>query len=250
VCGTIPSVRLPLLLGLAATLTVFPLVAQAPTPSKPDVGEGLKRERERLANYQWRLRTEMKIDGVPRVSRIENVHLGPSGELVKKIVKFDKSMAPTPFPENDPRARLAAPPTNTEEDTLFEQAQELMQFYARLSPERVEAWAEKAELMPPDPDRAGKVRLHGRGLGRPQDDAVLYLDPLTKVASEIEVKTTVDFRIVDIAFLRATFEPLPQVRPNVPAVWVPKKIFLNMNRGKRAVTLEMETSDWRIWTGA
>jgi hypothetical protein len=240
-------VKRPLLLVLAATLTAFPLAAQAPTPSKPDVAEGLKRERERLANYQWRLKTEMKVDGVLRVSRLENVHLGPTGELVKKIVKFDKSPEPTPFPHNDPRARFAVPPTNTEEDTLFEQAQSLMQFYARLSPERVEAWAERAELMPPDPDRAGKVRLHGRGLGRPQDDAVLYLDPLTKVASEIEVKTTVDPRIVDIAFLRATFEQLPQVRPDVPAVWVPKKIFLNMNRGRREVMLEMETSDWRAW---
>ncbi len=249
-CGTIPSVRLPLLLACAATLTGFPLAAQVPSPSKPDVGEGLKRERERLANFQWRLKTEMKVDGVLRVSRTENVHLGPNGELVKKIVKFEKAKEPTPFPETDPRARLAAPTTNTEEDRLFEQAQALMQFYARLSPERVEAWAERAELMPPDPDRAGKVRLHGRGLGRPQDDAVLYLDPLTKVASEIEVKTTVDPRIVDIAFLRATFEALPQLRPDVPAVWVPKKIFLNMNRGKRAVTLEMETTDWRSWTGS
>ena len=95
---------------LAATLTAFPLAAQAPTPSKPDVGQGLKRERERLANYQWRLRTEMKIDGDLRMSRIENVHLGPDGELVKKIVKFDKSPAPTPFPENDPRARACRPP--------------------------------------------------------------------------------------------------------------------------------------------
>ncbi len=234
----------------AATLTAFPLAAQAPAPSKPDVGKGLQIERERLAAYQWRLKTEMKVDGVLRVSRTENVHLGPNGELVKKIVKFDKSIAPTPFPANDPRARLAPPPSNTEEDTLFEQAQSLMQFYARLSPARVAAWAERAELMPPDPDRAGKVRLHGRGLGRVQDDAVLYLDPQTKIASEIEVKTTVDPRIVDIAFLRATFEPLPQVRADLPAVWVPKKIFLNMNHGKRAVTLEMETSEWRAWTGS
>ena len=249
-CGTIPSVRLPLLLVWIATLTAFPLAAQVPAPSKPDVGEGLKRERERLASFQWRLRTEMKVDGVLRVSRTENVHLGPNGELVKKIVKFEKAKEPTPFPGNDPRARLVAPTTNTEEDTLFEQAQALMQFYARLSPERVEAWAERAELMPPDPDRAGKVRLHGRGLGRPQDDAVLYLDPLTKIASEIEVKTTVDPRIIDIAFLRATFEPLAPVKPGAPAVWVPKKIFLNMNRGKRAVTLEMETTDWRSWTGS
>jgi hypothetical protein len=238
----------PLLIA-AVTLTVFPLGAQAPTPSKPDVGKGLKLERERLAAYQWRMKTEMKVDGALRVSRTENVHLGPNGELVKKIVKFDKSVAPTPFPENDPRARLAPPTSNDEEDKLFERAQSLMQFYARLSPERVALWAERAELMPPDPDRAGKLRLHGTGLGRPQDDAVLYLDPKTKIASEIEVKTTVDPAIVDIAFLRATFEPLPQVRPDLPAVWVPKKIFLNMNLGKRAVTLEMETSDWRSWTG-
>lgn len=242
--------KLRLLLFAAATLSVSHLGAQAPAPSKPDVGGGLKIERERLAAYQWRLKTEMKVDGVLRVSRTENVHLGPRGELVKKIVRFDKSMAPTPFPENDPRARLASPTSSTEEDTLFEQAQSLMQFYARLSPERVAAWAERAELMPPDPDRAGRIRLHGRGLGRVQDDAVLYLDPLTKIASEIEVKTTVDPTIVDIAFLRATFEPLPRVRPDTPSVWVPKKIFLNMNRGKRAVTLEMETSDWRSWTGS
>ena len=238
------------LLFAGATLTAFPLGAQAPAPSKPDVGKGLQIERERLAAYQWRLKTEMKVDGVLRVSRIENVHLGPNGELVKKIVKFDKAMAPTPFSENDPRARLASPPSNTEEDSLFEQAQSLMQFYARLSPERVAAWAERAELMPPDPDRAGKIRLHGRGLGRTQDDAVLYLDPLTKIASEIEVKTTVDPRIIDIAFLRATFEPLAQVRTDIPAVWVPKRIFLNMKRGRRAVTLEMETSEWRSWTGS
>ena len=242
--------KLRSLFFVAATLTAFPLAAQAPAPSKPDVGKGLKIERERLAAYQWRMKTEMKVDGILRVSRTENVHLGPSGELVKKIVKFDKAAEPTPYPENDPRARLIEPTSGTEEDSLFEQAVSLMQFYARLSPERVAAWAERAELMPPDPDRAGKVRLHGRGLGRPQDDAVLYLDPLTKIASEIEVKTTVDPRIVDIAFLRATFEALPEVRPGIPAVWVPKKIFLNMKRGRRAVTLEMETSDWRTWAGS
>jgi hypothetical protein len=243
-------VEIRALVFAAATLTAFPLGAQAPAPSKPDVGKGLQIERELLAAYQWRMKTEMKVDGVLRVARTENVHLGPNGELVKKIVKFDKSMAPTPFPANDPRAHLAPPASNAEEDTLFEQAQSLMQFYARLSPARVAAWAERAELMPPDPDRAGKIRLHGRGLGRVQDDAVLYLDPQTKIASEIEVKTTVDPTIVDIAFLRASFEPLPQLRDDVPAVWVPKKIFLNMKRGKRAVTLEMETSEWRSWTGS
>ena len=133
---------------LVATLTASTLAAQDPTPSKLDVGPGLERERARLSNYQWRLKTEMKIDGTVRMSKLEDVHLGPDGGLVKKIVKFDKAMEPTPFPENDPRSRVYAPTTGTEEDRLSEIAQDLMQYYARLSPERVTEWAKNhmAEL--------------------------------------------------------------------------------------------------------
>ncbi len=230
-----------------ATLTALPLAAQDPTPSKLDVGPGLKRERERLSNYQWRLRTEMKVDGTIRMLKVEDVHLGPDGGLVKKTVKFDKPAEPTPFAENDPRARVYAPTTGTEEERLSEIAQDLMQYYARLSPERVAEWAKNAEVLPPEADHPGLVRMHGRGLGRPLDDAVLFFDPKTKTAAQIEVKTTVDPRILDIAFIRATFEPLPQVRADVAPLWVPKRVFLNMRRGKRAVALEMETSDWRQW---
>ena len=122
-----------------------------------------------------------------------------------------------------------------------------MQYYARLSPERVTEWAKNAEILPAEADHPGLVRMHGRGLGRPLDDAVLFFDPKTQTAAQIEVKTTVDPRILDIAFIRATFEPLPKVRSDSPAVWVPKRVFLNMRRGKRAVALEMETTDWRAW---
>jgi hypothetical protein len=232
---------------LLATLTASPLAAQAPTPSKPDVGQGLKRERERLSNYQWRLKTEMKVDGTMRMSKVEDVHLGPDGGIVKKMVKYEKAAEPTPFAENDPRARVYAPLSGSEDDHLSEMAQDLMQYYARLSPERVAEWAKRAEILPANADHPDLVRMHGRGLGRPLDDAVLYLDPRTQTAALIEVKTTVDPQIIDIAFIRATFEAIPQVRPDVPVLWVPKRVFLNMKRGRRTVTLEMETSDWRTW---
>lgn len=230
-----------------ATLSAMPLGAQGPAPSKPDVGQGLQRERARLANYQWRLRTEMKVDGAIRLSKVEDVHLGPDGGLVKKIVRFEKAAEPTPFAENDPRRRLYEPLPGSEEERLSDIAQDLMQYYARLSPERVAAWAKRAEILPGDADHPGLVRMHGRGLGRPLDDAVLYLDPKTQNAMLIEVKTTVDPRILDIAFIRATFEELSPARPDAAPVWIPKRVFLNMNRGRRAVALEMETSDWRTW---
>src|SRR5262249_38486948 len=151
--------------------------AQQPTvASKPDIGEGVRREKERLANYQWRLKTEMKVDGVVRLLRLDDVHLAPAGELVRKSVRFEKKPGPTPLPEKKPRARVTKPATDEEDSLLADQAQALMDLYARLAPERLEEWGERAELLPPDPDRAGLSRLHGRGLGRPQDDAVLYLD--------------------------------------------------------------------------
>ena len=229
------------------TLTAPAPASQAPTPSKPDVGGSVRKERELLANYQWRLRTEMKVDGIPRLQKVEEVHLGPDGGIVKRQVKYDKRPAPTPVPHNDPRAKLDPPATDEEDDIFAEHAQELMQLYARLSPERLDEWAARAELMAADPDRPGRIRMHGRGLGRPQDDAVLYLDEKTKAPTEIEVKTTADAWIKDIAFLRATFETVKTTESTTSPLVVPKRIFLNMNRGKRVVTLEMETSEYRAW---
>jgi hypothetical protein len=231
--------------ALGAALSA-PLAAQTPT-GKPDVGAGLKLERERLANFQWRLQTEMKVDGVSRLLRTDDVHLGPGGELVRKQVKYDVRPAPTPIPERDPRARGYHPPTEEEDSRLSDQAQDLMHLYATLSPERLDAWGARAELLPPDPDKPGLIRLHGRGLGRPQDDAVLYLEASKRTPVELEIKTTVDPRILDIAFIRVSFEVLPLPRPGAAPLTIPRSIFLNMDRGKRHVTLDMETSDYRSW---
>ncbi len=220
---------------------------QEPSPTPASVGEDLKRERELLSNYRWRLKTEMRVDGLLRITRLEDVNLGPEGGFRKRLVRFERAPEPTPVPYGDPRAGLAAPPSPDDDDRFFDTAVSLMELYARLSAERVTAWAARAERLPEDPDRPGRPRMKGRGLGRPQDEAVVYLDPVTRRAREIEVKTTVGPEVKEIAFIRATFELLTPPNPGLPSVTVPKTIFLNMKRGKRAVTLEMETSDWRLW---
>ncbi len=235
--------------ALAALLLAHtgPLSAlQAPATNEKSAGEGLQRERERLANYRWRMKTEMKVDGILRLTRLEDVNLGPSGGFQKKLVKFERAPEPTPVAYSDPRfGRLS--PSQADDDRFFDTAQYLMELYARLSPEQVGTWKGHATLLPPDPDRPGLLRMEGRGLGRPQDDAVVSLDPKTRRAAEIEVKTTVSAEVKEIAFIRATFEPLAPASPESPAVLAPKKIFLNMSRAGHSVTLEMETSDWRTW---
>ena len=231
-------------LFIAHTGPASPL--QAPTPGK-SVGEDVKRERELLANYRWRLRTEMKVDGRLRLTRLEDVNLSPSGGFQKKLVKFDRAPEPTPVPFGDPRAGLSQAPSSEDDDRFFDAAQFLMELYARLTPDQVNAWASKAKLLPPDPDRPGLLRMEGRGLGRPQDDAVVYIDPSSRRATEVEVKTTVGPEVKEIAFIRASFELLTPASPEAPPVLVPRRIFLNMNRGRHAVALEMETSDWRVW---
>ena len=227
---------------------LLPLVValNALADQTPNLGQEMKVQRDRLAGYQWRLKTEMTVDGALRVTKLEDVHLGPGGTLVKKIVKFEKKDAPQ-LASTDPRKRLGPPATDAESDRYGEQAHALMMFYAQLSAERVDRWARDAETLPPDPDRPGKLRVHGRGLGRLQDDAIVYLDAKTKVPVEVEVKTTVDRLLTDIAFIRASFEAIPTPRTGVTMPFAPKKIFVNMNRGKRRVTLEMETSDYRPW---
>src|SRR5512140_714437 len=175
----------------------------ASAPAPPEVAAGVTRGREELSHYRWRMKTEMRVDGSLRITKVEDVHLGPDGGLVpQKTVRFERQPQPTPLPYNDPRNKLDAPPSEIEEEQFFDTARNLMQYYATLPPDRVAAWMAKADVMPHDPERAGRIKLHGRGLGRPQDDAVVYLDPATRAAVEIEVKTSVSAKIVDIAFLR------------------------------------------------
>ena len=65
--------------------------AEPPPTPRPDVASGLESGREGLARYQWRLRTEMKIDDVLRLTMVVDVHLGPDGGLVtKKTGRYDK----------------------------------------------------------------------------------------------------------------------------------------------------------------
>jgi hypothetical protein len=223
--------------------------APQPVPARtPDVTTGLQIERERLAGFQWRLKTEMKVDGSLRIVRVEDVHLGPDGGLVRaKTVKYDKKPQPTPLPFKDPRAALGPPATDKEDEAFFEQAQDLMQFYFRLSPERIGKWADGAERLGTDPDRPGRVRLHGRGLGRPFDDALVYLDAKTKAPTEIEVKTTINPLMVNIAFIRLFIEPFTPPEPGAKPLLVPKRVFLTMDRGRRHAAVEMEMSDFRSW---
>lgn len=231
---------------IALALVGAPGIEPPPT-ARPDLATGLEAGRKGLAQYQCRLRTEMKIDGVSRLTKLEDVHLGPDGGLVtKKTVKYEKRPEPTPFPRNDPRASRQNPLTQIEEERLAEAAMEVMQLYARLSPDVVRHWQEGAVLLPPDPDRPGLVRMKGRGLARPQDEATLFLDEKTRLVDVIEVKTTVSPEIRDIAFLRAEFEKLPA--PGAPpGLRAPGRIFLNMEFQGRRVTLEMTTTDYSSW---
>ena len=236
---------LPVVLLLALAQTPR---SESAAPAPTDVAAGVAKGREELARYVWRLKTDMKVNGSLRITKVEDVHLGPDGRLVmQKTVRFERKPQPTPLPYNDPRNRYALPPSEEEEERLFDGARDLMQFYASLSPERVAAWTKNAEVMPHDPERSGRVKLHGRGLGRPEDDAVVYLDPETRNAVEIEVKTSVSAKILQIAFLRVLFEPLGTARTADAPPIVPKKIFMNLDQGRRHVTLEMETSDFRTW---
>ncbi|MDL1951031.1 hypothetical protein FBQ97_14625 [Acidobacteria bacterium ACD] len=213
-----------------------------------DLAASLEKGRATLGQYRFRLRSRMKVDGEPRIEKLEEVHLGPDGDLVReKTLRFERRPAPTPVPFTDPRSGVVVPLTEKEEDRLFAEAEALVHLYLTLPASRIGEWAAGAEVMTSDPEREGRRKLHGRGLGRPLDDAVVYLDPATGAAEEVEVKTTATEQVKDIAFLRVTFQVLPPPRPGAGGAVAPKEGFLNMDRGRRRVVVEMETSDFRSW---
>ena len=170
----------PALALLAALLPPGPSTATPPPTPRPDLASGLELGREGLARYQWRLKTEMKVDGLLRLTKVEDVHLGPDGGLVmKKTVRYDKRPEPTPFPPNDPRGRDQRLLTSDEEEKLADAASDVMQLYARLSPEVVRRWQESAELLPPDPDGApGPSEGGGGGSEGSQSGADLVVSTL------------------------------------------------------------------------
>ncbi len=242
-------------LSVACLLFPLPLLAVDPVPPPksspfPNVGSKVQEGRRTLANYRWRVKTEMMIDGEMRVTKLEDVHLNPKGGLDwDKTVRYERLPDPTPFPYADPRRSRPAPPSAKDQELYFEQAYGLLQLYAQVSDAQVSAWASKAQITKGDPEREGLTRLRGRGLVRPFDETVVYIDPATHFATEVEVKTTVSDKIREIAFIRLTLEPLPGRLAGDTALPViaPKKVFLNMNRGKRQIVLEMTFSDFRKW---
>jgi hypothetical protein len=212
-----------------------------------DPGSDVQKGREQLASYRWRVRTEMKVDEVPRIIKIEEVHIAPDGSLAwDKTVRYERQAAPPPLPYGDPRRGLPDAASEKEEDLYFEQGYALVQLYARVSPDRVNTWAKSARIISKDPDRADRLKITGRGLGRSFDEAVVYLDAKSRQPVEIEVKTTVTEVLKEIAFLRVQLEPLNE-RPAPGVTIAPRKVFLNMNRGKHRVVLEMAFTDFRKW---
>src|SRR5512140_2387324 len=99
---------------MVATLQAPP--SQATPPPPPQVAAEVAKGRRELGRYRWRLKTEMRVDGSPRILKVEDVHLGPDGRLVmQKTIRFERKPEPTPVPYNDPRASLGAPPSAAEE---------------------------------------------------------------------------------------------------------------------------------------
>lgn len=247
--------RAPVPLAVPLVLALLPsrLPAAPPRPGGAAAGAGdvaasLEKGRATLGQYRFRLRSRMTVDGELRIDKLEDVHIGPDGDLVReKTLRFERRPAPTPVPFTDPRSSVLVPLTEKEEDRLFAEAESLVHLYLTLPASRIGEWASGAEGMASDPEREGRRKLHGRGLGRPFDDAVVYLDPVTGAAEEVEVKTTATEQVKDIAFLRVTFQVLPSPRPGAAGAVAPEKGFLNMDRGRRRVVVEMETSDFRSW---
>lgn len=252
-----PFTAAALLLGTFTTLWTTasaPAAAAAPRdpapPPPPAVVSAVQEFRSGLGLFRWRIKTTMTVDGNVRIVKVEEVRVGPDGNFVReKTLRFERRPVPTPYPYGDPRRSLPDPPSQKEEDALWELAQNVVTFYLRVSPDRVADWSARCSVLARDPERDGAVRWQGRGLVRPWDDVIAWFDPSTRVLRQVEVKTTASAeRMIDIAFLRLAFGTRPSPRAGQAPVPVIEDLFLNMTRGARKVVVEIDATDFRAFS--
>lgn len=222
---------------------------RAAATSARSVAVAVTEFRKNLALFRFRIRTTMSVDGNVRIVKLEEVRVGPDGGLVRdRTLRYERKPLPTPYPYGDPRRGQPDPPAPKEEDALWEQSQSLLMFYLRTSADRVGEWATRSRVVPRDPERDGMARWQGRGLFRPWDEVSAYFDAGTRTLRQVEIKTTVSDRPLDIAFIRLGFGSRPSVRSGQPPVAVLDDVFLNMNRGRRRVVVEIDATDFRAFS--
>lgn len=254
-----------LLLGAFTTITAFATLpaspaasGPAPSPSPRDpapppasaVASAVQDFRYGMGLFRWKIKTTLTVDGNVRIVKVEEVRVGPDGNFVReKTSRFERKPLPTPYPYGDPRRSLPEPPSQKEEDALWDQAQNVVAAYLRVSPDRVSDWSARCSVLARDTERDGAVRWQGRGLVRSWDDVVAWFDPSTRMLKQVEVKTTASAdRMIDIAFLRVVFGTRPSPRGGQQPVPVIEDVFLNMTRGSRKVVVEIDASDFRAFS--
>jgi len=155
------SALLLLLLGATARAEALP---GDPVEIASRVAAGCAANRQRMEQYSWKQRTELRRKGKLLATGLEQIRPAPDGTLERAPLDD-----PTVSPAMRKRLAKSAP-----RRVATAELQALLEEYAQPSGERIRDFLRQATMSPGD--IAGTVRIRGRGVVRPGDELTVWVD--------------------------------------------------------------------------
>ena len=155
-----------------------------------EINEGRMNNAAQMRNYSWNTRTEIKMDGEVKSSKVELIRFTPDGELQKAVVSDSAAGAKKP---RGVRGKVAANKKKGMQEWGAELGQ-LLQQYSLPTSGSILDFLDQATVQ-----RTGNmVNLVGRNVIQQDDYMAILVDASTKQLKIITVKTSLDGDAVDV----------------------------------------------------
>jgi hypothetical protein len=172
-----------MLLALSSAL----VVAQGPPP----FAESQKANAQRLRQYSWTSRTEIKLKGESKNIKLEFARYDLNGKVQKTPAIPPPQAAPAPAPGGR-GGRLKNKVIENKKEDFAEMMQGLGQLvasYGQLPPDKLQAFKASATKAAGQGDMQGAAQIQSLNVLMPGDSMTIWIDPASQMMRRVEIKT-------------------------------------------------------------
>ena len=219
----------------AISLMLFLIVlsgAAAQDEAKEKFSQTQKQNAAQLRRYAWTSRTELKLKGESKSTKVESVRYDANGQLQKNTIET----SPQKQPQGGGRLKQKVVEKKTDEfKELLGGLSATAQSYAHLTPEQAQAFAQRATV---SKSGDGTVQLQGKDVVVQGDTVELRVDPSTFLIQQVNVESLYEGSPLN---LKVAYRSLPQ-GPSYPAQ-------LDLSYPKKEVQVTVENSNYQLIGG-
>jgi hypothetical protein len=176
------------------------LAIAAGTQDKEKFAQAQKQNSEALKQYTWKSRTEIKMKGESKNVKLEQIRYDIDGKLEKTSIGGSPEQQPQ---EESKAGRRGRRGRGKAKDKIVEKKKkefaEMMQAlgklvasYGQIPPEKMQSFAQNAQVSQGEGDQVGTVRIQGGDVLQAGDAMTIWIDPATQMMRRVEIKTALE----------------------------------------------------------